>query len=235
MQIIISQGHHPPPNPDGITVVIDVIRAFTTAHFAFQGGLRRSHLVATADAALAMKVRNPALLLAGEIEALPIEGFDFGNSPWEIINADLRDRELVQRTTNGVIATLNARDSGEVLVAALANAGATARYILTRRPTQVVLVASHPDGDEDVACAEYLRGLLGGDGITAAEAEARTRNARAAVKFLDGRHPRLHAEDIALAARVGGPEDGWPLRVRFAPEPCIEPVRDLPSENSRPL
>lgn len=224
MRIIISQGHHPPPNPDGITVVIDVIRAFTTAHFAFEGGLVRSHLVATADAALAMKLRQPDLLLAGEIEALPIEGFDFGNSPWEVSRVELCGRELVQRTTNGVIATLNARNSGEVLVGALVNAGATARYILARRPAQVVLVASHPTGDEDVACAEYLRGLLGGAGIAASEAAERTRNASAAIKFLDGRHPRLHAEDIALAARVGGPDDGRALRVHFEPEPCIEPV-----------
>lgn len=226
MDIIISQGHHPPANPDGITVVIDVIRAFTTAHFAFEGGLTRSHLVATADAALAMKTRHPHLLLAGEIEALPIEGFDFGNSPWEISSADLRGRELVQRTTNGVIATLNARNSGEVLVGALVNAGVTARYILSRRPSRVVLVASHPSGDEDVACAEYLQGLLGGAGISPAQAEARTMGAAAAVKFLDGRHPRLHAEDIALAARVGAPDQGRPLRVRFEPEPCIEPVDD---------
>ncbi|MGB1222163.1 MAG: hypothetical protein ACPG43_11510 [Alcanivoracaceae bacterium] len=38
MDITLYRGHTPPANPDGITVVIDVIRAFTTAHEAFVGG-----------------------------------------------------------------------------------------------------------------------------------------------------------------------------------------------------
>src|SRR5690606_40461523 len=97
MDIIISQGHYPPANPGGITVVIDVIRAFTTAQLAFQGGVRRIHLVATAPEALAMKAERPELLLAGEINALPVDGFDFGNSPWEMRSeehtSELQSRE----------------------------------------------------------------------------------------------------------------------------------------------
>src|SRR5690606_3065982 len=74
MRIRIYRGHQPPPNPEGATVVIDVIRAFTTAHYAFVGGAREIFLVATADAALSLKAKNPSLLLAGEIDALPIDG-----------------------------------------------------------------------------------------------------------------------------------------------------------------
>lgn len=204
MRIRIYRGHQPPPNPEGATVVIDVIRAFTTAHYAFVGGAREIFLVATADAALSLKAKNPSLLLAGEIDALPIDGFDFGNSPHEIRQADVHGRTLVQRTTNGVIATLAARNSAAVLVAGLVNAEATAHWLRQQPWQDILLVASHPHGDEDMACAEYLRGLLGGEGIALEEAIQRTRNASAAVKFLDGRHPRLHAEDIALAADSAG-------------------------------
>jgi 2-phosphosulfolactate phosphatase len=220
--ILISQGHRPPPNPGGATVVIDVIRAFTTAHYAFLGGVREIHLVATAPEALAMKQKNPELLLAGEIAALPIDGFDFGNSPLEMTQADLRGRTLVQRTTNGVIATLAARDSAVVLVAGLINAAATADWLRTQHFPQILLVASHPDGDEDVACAEYMRGLLGGEGISLEEARHRTRNAHAAKKFLDRRHPRLHAEDIAMAASED--RNARPLRVTYDPQPAITPL-----------
>ena len=214
MRIRIYRGHQPPANPDGATVVIDVIRAFTTAHYAFVGGAREIRLVATADAALLLKQHDPSLLLAGEIDALPIEGFDFGNSPHEIRQANVRDRTLVQRTTNGVIATLAARHSATVLVAGLVNAEATAGW-LRRQPWQdILLVASHPHGDEDLACAEYLRGLLGGEGIALEEAIQRTRHASAAEKFLDGRHPRLHAEDIALAADSAG-ADGTVMQVGY--------------------
>ncbi|MDF1779781.1 MAG: 2-phosphosulfolactate phosphatase [Alcanivoracaceae bacterium] len=220
MEVLISQGHFPPANPDGITVVIDVIRAFTTAHFAFEGGASRIYLVATAPEALAMKATQPDLLLAGEIDALPIDGFDFSNSPWEIQNTPLTNRELVQRTTNGVIATLRARDSAEVLVAGLINAEATAAYILSKRPSHVVLVASHPTGDEDVACAEYIRGLLGGDGVSLTDAVERTLNAKSAGKFFDGSHPRLRADDIRMAATTAGSK-GRVMAVSYAQAPCI--------------
>ena len=214
MSIRITQGHSPPPNPNGATVVIDVIRAFTTAHYAFVGGAREIRLVATADAALLLKEHDASLLLAGEIDALPIDGFDFGNSPHEIRQSDVRDRTLVQRTTNGVIATLAARHSAAVLVAGLVNAEATARWLLQQDYQDILLVASHPDGDEDVACAEYLRGLLGGDGVSLDNAIRRTHQASAAAKFLNSSHPRLHAEDISLAAASAG-RDGTVMKVYF--------------------
>lgn len=234
MDVIISQGHYPPNNPNGITVVIDVIRAFTTAHYAFDGGVSRIHLVATAPEALALKQARPDLLLSGEIEALPIDGFDFGNSPWEIKQASLAGRELVQRTTNGVAATLRARDSAEVLVAGIINAEATAEYIrqqLSLKPhlQQVSLIASHPTGDEDVACAQYIRSLLLSDQenadnrVTLDQASARTLNAAAAGKFFDGTHPRLRGEDIVMAANSAGPA-GRVMIVHYAPSPVITAV-----------
>jgi 2-phosphosulfolactate phosphatase len=223
MDIIISQGHSPPANPGGVTVVIDVIRAFTTAHYAFLSGAREIRLVASADAALALKVHDPSLLLAGEIDALPIDGFDFGNSPVEVSQANLRGETLVQRTTNGVIATLAARHSARVFVAGLINAAATAQWIRAQNFPRVLLVASHPDGDEDVACAEYMRGLLGGEGISLDDAIRRTLQASAAQKFLAGNHPHLRAEDIRMAAQ----EDlaAVPLEVSYATTPTIRPLR----------
>lgn len=234
MQIRISQGHTPPPNPGGITVVIDVIRAFTSAHYAFAGGARDILLVATAGEALSLKQHNPQLLLAGEIDSLPIDGFDFGNSPEELRHAPLTDRTLVQRTTNGVIATLAARHSRCVLVAGLVNADATAHWLRQQPCREVLLVASHPHGDEDLACAEYLTGLLGGNGISLAAACQRTRDCQAAVKFLDGRHPQLRAADIDLAAASAG-EAGTVMRVDYRQQDGsqryrgISPAGDIPT------
>ncbi|MBZ2189313.1 2-phosphosulfolactate phosphatase [Alcanivorax sp. JB21] len=201
MNITIYQGHYPPPNPDGITVVIDVIRAFTTTHFAFVGGVTQILPVATAEQAFALRQQFPRALLAGEVDALPIEGFDFGNSPWEVDNADLAGRTLIMRTTNGMKATLNARPCAGLFVTGLISAPATAEMIRARNPRHVLLVASHPTGDEDMACAEYLSLLLGGAGISRDQARTRTRQARSAVKFLNGSNPRLRAADIDMAAR----------------------------------
>ncbi|MAO60293.1 MAG: 2-phosphosulfolactate phosphatase [Alcanivorax sp.] len=224
MEIKIAQGHNPPHNIHGITVVIDVIRAFTTSHEAFLGGASHIYPVATAEDAFQLRETYRDGLLVGEIQALPIDGFDHGNSPWEIRHTDVRGRYLIMRTTNGVTATLRARDSQQVLVGALVNARATARYIRECNPETVVLVASHPTGDEDVACAEYLRGLLGGEGISLEQARDRTRNAFAAKKFLDGRHPRLRPQDIDMASSDGG-EDALVMGVTFDPVPRIDVVR----------
>lgn len=221
MQIDIVRGHHPPENPDGITVVIDVIRAFTTACLAFRGHVRHIRPVATAEEAFELKRQYPEALLVGEIEALPIPGFDFGNSPWEISRANLVGRELIMRTTNGIAATLNARQSREVLVAGLVNAESTVARIRRLEPARVVLVASHPSGDEDFACAEYMSSLLGQGNTPLAAAMQRTRDAKAAVKFLERHHPNLHPEDIDLAAASLGP-NAPVMKVRFEPEPLIE-------------
>lgn len=226
MPIRISQGHTPPSNPRGVTVVIDVIRAFTTAHYAFANGAHEILLVATADEALRLKQQNPALLLAGEVDSLPIDGFDFGNSPEEIRHAPLSGRTLVQRTTNGVIATLAARHSQCVLIAGLINASATADWLRRQPWDEILLVASHPDGDEDLACAEYLTGLLGGQGISLEAACQRTHNCQAAVKFLDGRHPQLRAADITLAAASAG-RDGIVMQVDYVRE--TGQYSDIPS------
>mgnify|MGYP001054413903 FL=1 len=221
MDIHIAQGHNPPHNIHGITVVIDVIRAFTTSHHAFRKGLRCIWPVANAEQAFALRDEHlPEALLAGEVDALPIPGFDFGNSPWEVDQAELQGKELILRTTNGVAATLRARDSLEVLVAGLVNAEATANYLRKQNPPTVVLVASHPTGDEDVACAEYIRHLLGGDGITYQAARERTLTAKAAQKFYAGTHPRLRPQDIEAAASSEGP-NALTMHVRFDPQPCI--------------
>lgn len=220
MQITIVQGHYPPANPSGITVIIDVIRAFTTANFAFRNRTRVIHPVATAEDAFTLKQQFPHALLVGEINALPIAGFDFGNSPWQISNAILAERDIIMRTTNGIAATLNARHSHQVLVAGLVNAESTARFIQSQSVDQVVLVASHPTGDEDVACAEYMQGLLGGQGISLDDAIYRTRHAYAAQKFLDQSTPHLHAQDIDLAA-ASHANDGLVMAVKFEPRPNI--------------
>lgn len=224
MNIRIAQGHNPPHNTHGITVIIDVIRAFTTSHEAFLGGASHIYPVSTAKDAFRLQQSYPDGLLVGEVQALPIEGFDHGNSPWEIRHTDVRNRYLIMRTTNGVAATLRARDSREVLVAALVNAEATANYILRKDPETVLLVASHPTGDEDVACAEYLRGLLGGKGITLEQARRRTRSALAAEKFLSSQHPRLRPQDIDMAASSGGP-GALVMSVCYHPIPRIDAIR----------
>jgi 2-phosphosulfolactate phosphatase len=95
----------------GAVVVVDVLRAFTTAAYAFDAGAEAIYLVADVDEALAFKARHPLSLAVGEDRGLMPDGFDLPNSPAAARRADLAGRTIVQRTsagTQGVVAAVHA-------------------------------------------------------------------------------------------------------------------------------
>ncbi len=69
----------------GIAVVVDVFRAFSCTPLLLSLGARHSLLVATPEEALALKAGDKELVLIGEVGGVPVEGFDLGNSPSQIL------------------------------------------------------------------------------------------------------------------------------------------------------
>jgi 2-phosphosulfolactate phosphatase len=146
----------------GAVVVVDVIRAFTTAAYAFGSGAAEIYLVATVDEALEFKAANPGSLAMGEERGLRPDGFDFPNSPAMVREADLDGRTLVQRTSAGTQGVVRAVDATRLWAASLAVASATARavegaglggpaYVITGR------FEDRPDGGvDDVLAAELI-------------------------------------------------------------------------------
>ena len=153
----------------GVAVIIDVFRAFTCAPLLFSMGVEKLFLIATPDQALALKEKDRDLILVGEVSGIPIEGFDFGNSPSEILRKDpsfFKGRTVLQRTSSGVQGTLLALNvADEVLLGSFALAGATARYLLSKKPELVSLVAMgwelKETAPEDEWCVRYLSHFLG--------------------------------------------------------------------------
>ena len=192
-----------------INIVIDVIRAFTVSHIAFMRGAREIFLVNTVEEALAFRALHPGHLLAGEIAALPIAGFDLDNSPYTFSTADLDNKSLVQKTTNGVKATLLALTppaAPTLLVTGLSNARKTAfhaRQLATSIPNcRINIIASHPQDDDDLACADYIRDqLLGHNHIALEAVQHRIKTARSAEKFFDPAQPEFNEKDIAFCLR----------------------------------
>lgn len=142
-----------------IVVVIDVVRAFTTAAFAFAAGAREIIPVSTVEEALALRERLPGALVMGEVGGLPPAGFDLGNSPAALIGLDLSGRRMIQRTGAGTQGLVRSVRAETLLASSFVCAGATARCIQRQSPARVTLVNTGPDG-EDQACAEYLAALL---------------------------------------------------------------------------
>ena len=146
----------------GVTVIIDVFRAFTTAAFCIAAGASQVVLVGDHEQALALKVADPTLFLTGEIGGRPIPGFDAGNSPSVIQRLDLSGRRVVQRTSAGTQGVVAAAGAQEIVLGSLVIAGATVRYVRGRDDVSLVAMGTQggDDHDEDEICAAYLEQLL---------------------------------------------------------------------------
>src|SRR5580693_10696042 len=82
----------------GSVAVIDVFRAFTTAAVALANGASKIVMVATVEEALALGDAGSGHVCIGEVGGRAPDGFDFGNSPFEISTIDFRDKTIIQRT-----------------------------------------------------------------------------------------------------------------------------------------
>jgi 2-phosphosulfolactate phosphatase len=204
IKVTISQGHNIQVPPDCVCIVIDVLRAFTVTHYAFAGDIKKIMLVYDVESAFALRAKNESAILIGEVEGLPIDGFDAGNSPTEIKKIKLKDKTLIMRTTNGVTAVLNAGEPRELLACGFVNAKVTAQYVRDfcdkQKIRKVAIIASHPKSDDDLACAEYLQNkILGLPSETPTQVATRIRKSICAKKFLDPAQPNFDIEDLELA------------------------------------
>jgi 2-phosphosulfolactate phosphatase len=172
----------------------------------FSLGLKNSILVSQPQQALRLKQRHKDYILVGEVGGLPIEGFDLGNSPSEILNRKpsyFSGKTAVQRTSSGVQGALAALEiADEVLVAGYNVARATARYILSKQPALVSLVAMGWDmkqrAPEDDWCARYIGHLLGADEYNHNQAMREIVFNKTAQRFLSADEPRFPSEDPVL-------------------------------------
>ncbi len=225
IDIAIYRGRTPELKAADIRVVIDVIRAFTTTHIALKRGACSIWLAESLDDARRLAADGSGRLLAGERNALAPSGFDLGNSPAQMAGADVAGREVVLTTTNGVQATLHAAFDGPLIVTGFSNAGATLchlRRLVAGGRRRIELIASHPSGDEDLACARWLSARLRGRKRPRdQEVQRRIRRSRAAEKFLDTDRPRYRAADIEFCARRD--DSRWPMVASFrGPELVVE-------------
>src|SRR4051812_35397595 len=85
----------------GWVVVIDVFRAFTTAAVARANGASRIVMVRTVEEAMALRDAGVGQICMGEVHGRAPDGFDFGNSPFEISGVDFPGKTIVQRTSAG--------------------------------------------------------------------------------------------------------------------------------------
>ncbi|HEX5568424.1 MAG TPA: 2-phosphosulfolactate phosphatase [Streptomyces sp.] len=188
-----------------VAVVIDVMRAFTVAAWAFSRGVEKMVLASSEEEALAWKRRHPGWLALKD--GAPAAGFDAVNSPGLIRSSDLAGRTVVQKTTAGTVGALAVADAPLVLCAGFVVAGATARFLRTEGSGPVTFVVTGEGGRaaEDLACAEYIGQRADGGGAEAAPFLHRARTSRAAAELADGLrrgYRGVHPDDVELCLEV---------------------------------
>jgi len=190
----------------GVVVVVDVIRAFTNAAFAFSRGAREIYPVSKIKEALQFKAENPNSLACGEEGGLPPEGFDFGNSPTQTNTLDLSGKVIVQRTGAGTQGIVRSTNAETMLAASLVVASATVNHVRKLGPASVTFVITgqfeRGRGDEDLACAEYLEALFRSQNPDTAIYIDRVYKSRDALMHFDPDRPEFPKSDLDYCTNI---------------------------------
>jgi len=188
---------------EGLCVVIDVLRAFTTAAFAFAKGAQEIILVSSIDEAKQQHQKDLTLMLMGEEEGRLIEGFHFGNSPAEMQNASVSGRRMVQRTSSGTQGVIACKHAEQMLVSSFVVAEATLKRIQQLNPSHVsFIVTGRTNGDEDLALAEYLQARVLKQDSAVDPFLSRVRNSPAANRMLSDSDYEFAKQDLEHAVHL---------------------------------
>lgn len=175
----------PELDPRRAVVVVDVMRAFTTAAWALHRGATQIVMFAELADALSYKATTPRALAFCDGE--PKVGFDLFNSPAHLLNLDVAGRPIAQCTTAGTQGAVAAGHADLILCTGFVTASATARLLAASNPAGVSFVVT--GGEEDRACAEHIACLL--------------RNEEPGASFIDRARHSAAAEDLLDGVRRG--------------------------------
>ena len=140
--------------PD-VVILVDVLRATTAAPIV----LDKTGLFITPSLQAARAFASErGLLLAGERDGLPPEGFNFSASPDDLRKTTF-DRDVVLTTENGPRALAHVASAKHVLLGSFYNARAVTEVAVKLATEEITLVCAGMRGEEaieDIVCAGFL-------------------------------------------------------------------------------
>ncbi|MFW6281757.1 MAG: 2-phosphosulfolactate phosphatase [bacterium] len=164
MDINIYQFIEGAKKAEGLTVIIDVFRAYTTACYLFANNAGSIYVTSEVEKARSLAKNIEESILIGERNGIKLEGFDYGNSPYIISKNNFNNKNIVFTTSAGTKGIINAKKAEKIITGSFVNASAVASYIKNKKPEKVSLVAMGINGikkaDEDILLAEHLKKLL---------------------------------------------------------------------------
>lgn len=190
----------------GAVAVIDVLRAFTTAAVALANGASHIVMVGSVAEAVALRESGAVQVCMGEVHGRTPGAFDFGNSPFALLDVDLRGKAIAQRTSAGTQGITAAQGAACLYATALVTARATALALRAAGADRITLVAMGQEGvartDEDELCALHLRNLLEGRDGDPAAVRALVLASGEAARFRRATGEHAHPQDLDIAVDV---------------------------------
>lgn len=128
-----------------VVVIIDILRATSSMCVAFQTGVEKILPVATPEECKLFKEFD--FLCAAERNAVKVQGFDLGNSPFEFQNPLLKDRSIAFTTTNGTKAIKAAKEQGAstIVIGSFLNLTSVANWLIKNKQSVVLVCAGWKD------------------------------------------------------------------------------------------
>ncbi|MBL7928092.1 MAG: 2-phosphosulfolactate phosphatase [Bacteroidia bacterium] len=124
---------------DSIVVVIDVLRATSSICIAFHHGV--NSIIPVSEVEEAYEYKQKGYLVAVERQGSKVEGFDFGNSPYDFMNPQLKGKDVVLTTTNGTHAIQTAKNSFKVVIGSFLNLDMLCRWLSLQNRNVIALCA----------------------------------------------------------------------------------------------
>lgn len=122
---------------DSIVVIIDIFRATSAICTAFHYGVEK--IIPVASIEEAASYQQQGFLVGAERDAKKIEGFDFGNSPYDYMGNHVKGKTIVLTTTNGTQAIDVAKNAYKVIIGSFLNIDALCNWLIAQDRNVILL------------------------------------------------------------------------------------------------
>jgi 2-phosphosulfolactate phosphatase len=122
---------------ESIVVVIDVFRATSAICVAFHNGADK--IIPVASVEEAMQYKQQGFLAGAERDALKLDGFDFGNSPYDYMGEHVKGKTIALTTTNGTQAIDAARNAYKVVIGSFLNIDVLCEWLIKQNRNVLLL------------------------------------------------------------------------------------------------
>ncbi|MCX6185847.1 MAG: 2-phosphosulfolactate phosphatase [Bacteroidetes bacterium] len=128
-----------------IVVVIDILRATSTMCVAFQTGVKRILPVSSVEECKIFKDFD--FIISAERNAVKVEGFDMGNSPFEYQNPLLAGKSIAFTTTNGTkaIKLSQKMEASQIVIGSFLNIDVLCDWLINQNQSVILLCSGWKD------------------------------------------------------------------------------------------